>query len=359
MNDQTPLPAPGWYADPAAPGSALRYWDGATWTEHTHPAAPAVPEASAPVGDAADAEQPATTPGADASEQPAGTAPTAPDTDVPSAGATESTANGRTASTEPAPAPAPAPHAPVHQPNPSARPGDQPGGPGATGHPAPPAAPWAQGPGNPYRSPQVAQYGAPAGAPPSRTGLWIGLGIGGGVFLLLVIGVIVAVAAFLGAVNQGIRNLPAPDYGQEQPEQPAPDREAETFAMGETFVVEDPLELGYDWQLTVTDFSAEAAEAALAPSDAKAFAVLVEATNIGSEASDPWVALTPYLVDSDGVEHPDSGAIEPGLFDVDQIEPGGSTRFTLTFEVPLDVADGGTVLFYDGYGDPAAAIAVG
>jgi hypothetical protein len=29
--------APGWYAD-YADTSLLRYWDGAEWTEHTHPA---------------------------------------------------------------------------------------------------------------------------------------------------------------------------------------------------------------------------------------------------------------------------------------------------------------------------------
>ncbi|MGC8461960.1 MAG: DUF2510 domain-containing protein [Candidatus Dormibacteria bacterium] len=29
---------PGWYADPAAPGSGrLRYWDGNQWTPYTHP----------------------------------------------------------------------------------------------------------------------------------------------------------------------------------------------------------------------------------------------------------------------------------------------------------------------------------
>jgi hypothetical protein len=28
-------PAPGWYADPTG-GSRLRYWDGQSWTEHTH-----------------------------------------------------------------------------------------------------------------------------------------------------------------------------------------------------------------------------------------------------------------------------------------------------------------------------------
>jgi Protein of unknown function (DUF2510) len=35
MSDQS-LPPPGWYPDPAGPGS--RYWDGARWTEHSQPA---------------------------------------------------------------------------------------------------------------------------------------------------------------------------------------------------------------------------------------------------------------------------------------------------------------------------------
>jgi len=36
----TNLPPAGWFADPQNP-SQLRYWDGATWTEHTHPNPPA------------------------------------------------------------------------------------------------------------------------------------------------------------------------------------------------------------------------------------------------------------------------------------------------------------------------------
>ncbi|MGN6503135.1 MAG: DUF2510 domain-containing protein [Pseudolysinimonas sp.] len=35
------LPAPGWYTDPAGV-AALRWWDGAVWTEGTHDAAPLV-----------------------------------------------------------------------------------------------------------------------------------------------------------------------------------------------------------------------------------------------------------------------------------------------------------------------------
>lgn len=37
---------PGWYADPSGPG-ALRYWDGAAWTQHVQPV-PAAPVAPAP-----------------------------------------------------------------------------------------------------------------------------------------------------------------------------------------------------------------------------------------------------------------------------------------------------------------------
>lgn len=31
---------PGWYQDPSVPhGGQLRYWDGGTWTQYTHPQA--------------------------------------------------------------------------------------------------------------------------------------------------------------------------------------------------------------------------------------------------------------------------------------------------------------------------------
>ncbi len=51
-------PAQGWYTDPHDP-SRLRWWDGATWTEHVHPpadqaaAAPAAGAEAAGGGDAA------------------------------------------------------------------------------------------------------------------------------------------------------------------------------------------------------------------------------------------------------------------------------------------------------------------
>lgn len=37
-----PSVPPGWYGDPTAPGN-LRWWDGTTWTEHTHPGSEATP----------------------------------------------------------------------------------------------------------------------------------------------------------------------------------------------------------------------------------------------------------------------------------------------------------------------------
>ncbi|MDX3230518.1 phospholipid scramblase-related protein [Streptomyces sp. ME19-01-6] len=44
----------GWYADPQGTPNLLRWWDGAQWTEHTHPGQPGqVPQQQAPVADPA------------------------------------------------------------------------------------------------------------------------------------------------------------------------------------------------------------------------------------------------------------------------------------------------------------------
>jgi hypothetical protein len=43
-----PTTPAGWYADPQAPASQQRYWDGMSWTEHTHPE-PAAVAATRPI----------------------------------------------------------------------------------------------------------------------------------------------------------------------------------------------------------------------------------------------------------------------------------------------------------------------
>lgn len=391
MNDQTPLPAPGWYADPASPETTLRYWDGADWTEHVHPLEPQAPDqAASPESGTAHEPQVAAAPVAEsAPSEPApdvavpsaeGVAPSrfdaaeaseGPETEA--AAVQEGDAPAQAAPAEPTPSPEPrAVEEPYgQQQNPSGQ--QAPANPYAPtaaapqpsqGAPQPPTAPWAQGAANPYQQPQPAQYGAQPGAPKSNKGLWIGLGIGGGVFLLLVIGIIVAVIAFFANVRQSIDSYEppvAPPFGAEEPPgTEAPEIEGEVYAMGEAFVVADPTGAGgNDWEITVTDFSAEAAEAAFAAPGNKAFAVLVQATNLGSAASDPYFGLTPSFIASDGLEYTDSGMIEPGLFDVDAIDAGATTQFTLTFEVPEDVADGGTVLIYDAFVESYAAVEVG
>jgi len=42
-------PPAGWHADPYQPGTALRWWDGANWSEHTQPL-PSVPPPGAAAG---------------------------------------------------------------------------------------------------------------------------------------------------------------------------------------------------------------------------------------------------------------------------------------------------------------------
>lgn len=39
MTTNTSIAPPGWHPDPSNPGAALRWWDGRTWTTHTHQAA--------------------------------------------------------------------------------------------------------------------------------------------------------------------------------------------------------------------------------------------------------------------------------------------------------------------------------
>ncbi|MET0161941.1 MAG: DUF2510 domain-containing protein, partial [Microbacteriaceae bacterium] len=384
MNDQTPLPAPGWYADPASPETTLRYWDGADWTEHVHPLEPqatggaASPEAgtaqepqvtAAPLAESAPTEPapdvavpsaegvaPSRFDAAEAAEEPVAEAAAAQDQDgdapaqaapaeptpSPAPSAAEEPAAGPTVPDSAAPAAAPQAERPNpyaaqqphgQQPNPYAPTAAAPH-PGQ-GAPQPPTAPWAQGAANPYQQPQPAQYGAQPGAPKSNKGLWIGLGIGGGVFVLLVIGIIVAVAVFFANIGNTIRDFDppvAPSFGAEEPPgTEAPEIEGEVYAMGEAFVVPDPFGSdGSGWELTVTDFSAEAAEAVSAAPGNKGFAVLVQATNLGTEAADPYFGLTPTFIGSDGLEYIDGEQIAPSLYDVDSIDAGATTQFTFT-----------------------------
>jgi len=43
----TNIAPPGWHPDPSNPGGALRWWDGRTWTTHTHQAAASTQQAVA------------------------------------------------------------------------------------------------------------------------------------------------------------------------------------------------------------------------------------------------------------------------------------------------------------------------
>jgi hypothetical protein len=407
MNDQTPLPASGWYADPASPETTLRYWDGAIWTEHVHPLQSQAPEeaASPEPGAEQESQAEADSVAESAPSEPApdvavpsaeGVDPSRSDADVPSADPSRSDAaeaseapvtDAAAAPVGDAPAPA-APDAPAPSPEPAASAAQQPHTPyqqqpdpygqqrspanpyaptaavpqPGQGAPQPPAAPWSQGPGNPYQQPQPAQYGMQPGAPRSNKGLWIGLGIGGGVFLLLVIGIVVVIGVVFAGLTSAVRQFepaPPPSSGLEAPGDEAPRIEGEVYGMGETFVVPDLSGTGDGWEVTVDDFSAEAADAASAAPGNKAFAVLVEVTNLGGSASDPYFAMTPTFVGSDGLEYTDYGMIEPGLYDLDDVDPGATVRFTATFEVPVGLEDTGTLLVYDAFMEQYTPVEVG
>ncbi|WP_299534818.1 phospholipid scramblase-related protein [uncultured Streptomyces sp.] len=58
MTTQSNIPA-GWFPDPHGAASLLRYWDGAQWTEHTHPAAGAPAQGTQTAPAQAAAPQPA------------------------------------------------------------------------------------------------------------------------------------------------------------------------------------------------------------------------------------------------------------------------------------------------------------
>ena len=104
-------PPEGWYQDPQ--GTGLRWWDGSTWTEHTHEAAPA----EGTTAEAAPQQDPdfGLTMGVDEEEQ---SAPAQPETvhveSVTPASAEAASGGGESA--EPPPSPAPPAAAPTTEP---------------------------------------------------------------------------------------------------------------------------------------------------------------------------------------------------------------------------------------------------
>lgn len=400
MNDQNPLPAPGWYADPASPDAALRYWDGATWTEHTHPLEAAGSAGSAAAADAGAGTGPVAP---DAGRDAAATAPSAPDTEVPSAEVPNAEVPNAPASSaevpgaderdaEPVPpvesapeqrpnpyaadqaqtplaASRPDPYAAApqqsnpyaaapQQPNPYAHPTHQAGGPGAQ-HPAPPTAPWAQGPGNPYQSPQAAQVGAPAAATTSRKGLWIGLGIGGGVFLLLVIGIIVAVSAFFSAISSGLAGQQDPDFGQggpgpgplagEVPSTTTPSIAGDPLAIGDPVNYTSEYSPAISWELVLTEYLGDITDESAALYGGEVVAATAQITNTGTQPADPYTDLDAVFLTADGTAYDDWWYVEPGLIDLNTIEPGETVEFTFSFEIPAGAAEGGSIVITDYY----------
>ncbi|MGP3534594.1 DUF2510 domain-containing protein [Microbacterium sp. RD1] len=140
---------PGWYDDGQG---ALRWWDGAQWTEHVHTPAPG----TTPVADAAPAAAPEPTPPPAEQVAPAAPEPAAPE---------------QVASAAPAAAPEPAPAAPEQAAPAAAYPQAYPGAPAgpAGGAPADPSA-----------------YPASA-APTAKSKLWILWVVLGGVLLVIII----------------------------------------------------------------------------------------------------------------------------------------------------------------------------